>query len=269
MDQQERSTFFKEHGYLHVQKVFTAGEVTELQGELDVLLRDWATISPGWSGDWRKDYMDEETEKQSKLIHLHDLQYYSDAWNQAVNNPVLVQVLADLLGENVELHHTTLHIKPSQTGHPFPMHQDMAFYEHETDQYVDVLLHLDDTCHENGEIRFLDGSNKLGYLNHVTSDNSGPCTPYLPTDKYLLEDTVPVPAKKGDIVCFNVNTIHGSYINQTQNMRRLIRMGYRNPLNRQLKGQSLNRPGRIVHGRRPLGSLAPVVEEEKDFSLLV
>ena len=40
-------------------------------------------------------------------------------------------------------------------------------------------------------------------------------------------------------------------------MRRMIRMGYRNPENKQFNGQSCTRPGRMVAGRRPLGCLAP------------
>jgi len=59
-------------------------------------------------------------------------------------------VIAELIGPAVELHHSTMHIKPPQAGHPFPMHQDWAFYKHEDSRYIDALVHLDDTCHDNG-----------------------------------------------------------------------------------------------------------------------
>ena len=195
--------------------------------------------------------MDEQTEKKSQLIALHDLQYYSAAWSRAVLKPKLAGAMADLIGPTVELHHSTLHVKPPETGHPFPMHQDWAFYKHATNQYVDVLVHLDDTRHEDGEIRFLDGSHKLGALEHVTKDEQGNlCTPHLPTNKFRLEDTVAVPAKRGDIVCFNIHTIHGSHINTTDRMRRLVRLGYRAPENEQSEGQSKGRPCWIVWGKR-------------------
>lgn len=194
--------------------------------------------------------MDASTEKKSKLVALHDLQFYSQAWCQAVMHPVLVDAMADLLGPNVEFEHTTLHAKPPETGHPFPMHQDWAFYEHEDDRYVDVLIHLDDTDDNNGCIRFLDGSHKLGPLKHVTETKDGPCTPHLSTDKYRLEDTVPGPARRGDVVCFNVLTIHGSHINKTSRMRRLVRVGYRHPENVQTSGRTLGRPSMMVRGMR-------------------
>ena len=247
---QEQVNSYQEHGFLHIPKVFTPQETDELADELDRLVQDWSFTSPGWTGPWRQAYMNPEIEKQSKLTAMHDLHLYSSAWARAVTNPRLVTAIAQLIGPNVELHHSTMHIKPPQTGHPFPMHQDHPFYAHENERYVDVLVHLDDTSHENGEIRFLDGSHKMGALEHITMTDDGPCTPHLPTDQYRLEETVPVPAKRGDVVCFCYYTIHGSYINTTRQPRRMVRVGYRDPHNRQVYGQSMGRPGLIVTGYR-------------------
>jgi hypothetical protein len=251
----EQVDFYNEQGYLHIPQMFTQEETDELAEHLDWLIETWAIKDQGWTGPWRKKYMDEATEKKSQLIALHDLQYYSDAWARAVVKQKLAAAMADLLGPVVELHHSTLHVKPPESGHPFPMHQDWAFYKHATGSYVDVLVHLDDTRHENGEIRFLAGSHKQGALEHITIDPSTGkgCTPHLPTDKYRLEDTVAVPAKRGDVVCFNIHTIHGSYINTTPKNRRLVRLGYRSPDNQQTEGQSNGRPCWIVWGKRPKG----------------
>jgi ectoine hydroxylase-related dioxygenase (phytanoyl-CoA dioxygenase family) len=246
----EQITFFNERGYLRIPEVFTPQETDELAVELDRLIREWATNEAGWTGPWRKVYMDDATEKKSTITAMHDLQFYSAAWCRAVTKPRLAQAMSDLLGPNVELHHTTMHVKPPETGMPFPMHQDWAFYQHADGRYVDVLVHLDDTYHENGEIRFLDGSHKLGALPHVTRTAEGPCTPHLPTDAYRLEETTAVPARRGDVVCFSIHTIHGSHLNTTDKPRRLVRVGYRAPENVQTQGQSIGRPGLIVHGHR-------------------
>jgi hypothetical protein len=260
---QEQINFYNEHGYLHIPQVFTPQEISELSDELDRLVQEWAFTSEGWTGPWRQAYMDPDTEKKSKLTAMHDLQFYSDAWMRAVTNPRLVGAMSDLLGPNVELHHSTLHIKPPQTGHPFPMHQDNPFYEHSDGRYIDVLVHLDDTFHENGEIRFLDGSHKMGALKHVTQMPDGkPCTPHLPFSDYKLEDTVPVPAKRGDVVIFNIYTIHGSYINQTKKPRRLVRVGYRDPQNLQVEGQSYGRPNLMVKGYRTRREGQPLFSQE-------
>ena len=107
------------------------------------------------------------------------------------------------------------------------MYQDNLFYIHENGRFIDTLVHLDDTCHENGEIRFLAGSHKNGFLEHITELEDGTaCTPHLPTDEHHLEDTVLAPAKAGDVVLSCINTVHGSYINQTKKPRRLVRIGF-------------------------------------------
>ncbi len=60
-----------------------------------------------------------------------------------------------------------------------------------------------------------------------------------------------MPAKAGDVVVFNILTIHGSHMNQTDEMRRLVRVGYKHPLNMQTRGQSAGRPNLMVKGQRP------------------
>lgn len=241
---------YREQGFLHIPSIFDAEHLAALRADMDWMIDTWASAGAGWSGPWRKAYMDAQTEKKSKLIAMHDLHFYTEAWMRAVTHAKLCAAMGDLLDGCVELHHSTMHVKPPETGHPFPMHQDWAFYQHEDGRYIDVLVHLDDTRHENGEIRFLAGSHKNGPLEHVTFAEGKNCTPHLPTDEYRLDDTVAVPAKAGDVVIFNIHTIHGSYINVTDKMRRLVRVGYRHPDNRQITGQSMGRPGLMVVGKR-------------------
>jgi ectoine hydroxylase-related dioxygenase (phytanoyl-CoA dioxygenase family) len=247
----EQVAFYQEHGYLHLPGVFTEAETAELRADLDWMLSTWA-YRHEWTGGWRHELMDAETEKQAKIDIMHDLQLIAGSWARATAKPNLAGAMSDLLGGGpVELHHSTMHVKPPETGMPFPMHQDFPFYQHTDGRYVDCLFHLDDTSHENGEIRFLPGSHKHGALNHIDVSDGVLCTPYLPTDQYRLEDTVAVPAKAGDVVCFSIHTIHGSHINTTSEPRRLVRVGYRHPDNVQLAGQSAGRAGPIVWGRRP------------------
>ena len=69
----ERVGFFWQHGYLHIPQVFTEEEINQMTTDLDWMIDVWAHNTPGWSGPWRKTYMDKETEKKSKLIAMHDL----------------------------------------------------------------------------------------------------------------------------------------------------------------------------------------------------
>jgi len=157
--------------------------------------------------------------------------------------------VADLLGcKAVELHHSTLHAKSPDSGAPFPMHQDLPFYPHADNRYVDALVHVDDADERSGCIKFLAGSHRLGKLEHIMGEG---VSPHLPTDTYRIEDAVSVPAKSGDVVLFSLWTIHGSAVNHSGRWRRIVRLGFRDPNNRQEGGQGLNRPGYMVRGVRP------------------
>ncbi|MEC8260236.1 MAG: phytanoyl-CoA dioxygenase family protein, partial [SAR324 cluster bacterium] len=70
----KHSEFFWEKGYLHLPGIFSEQEVHSLTEDLVWMMDSWAENTPGWSGPWRKKYMDAETDSRSKLIAMHDLQ---------------------------------------------------------------------------------------------------------------------------------------------------------------------------------------------------
>jgi phytanoyl-CoA hydroxylase len=245
----EQYDFFHENGFLRLEQVYTPDEIACMSDELNYVMQTFAEWSPGWVGPWRKEYLTEEEDKKSVLVAIHELQHYSAAWNRAISKPELVEPISRLLDSDaLELHHVTLHAKSPGAGTPFPMHQDLPFYPHEDNRYVDALVHLDDADEEAGCIKFLAGSHKLGKLEHIMGEG---VSPHLPTDKYRLQDAVSVPAKKGDVVLFTLWTIHGSAVNKSGRWRRLVRLGFRDPQNLQVGGQALNRPGYMVKGVRP------------------
>ena len=85
----DQIAFFHEHGYLHLPAVFDAEETAQLREDLDWLIRVWANVGVGWTGPWRKQIMDLDTEAKSKLIAMHDLHFYTDAWMRAVTKPTI------------------------------------------------------------------------------------------------------------------------------------------------------------------------------------
>lgn len=241
---------FREQGFLRLEQVYSPAEVARLGEELDHVIHTFADWGAGWKGPWRGEYMDAEQDRRAVLVAIHELHHYSAAWYRAIGQPALTEALGQLLESDcVELHHTTLHAKPPDGGAPFPLHQDLPFYEHEDGlKYLDVLVHLDDADEESGCIRFLPGSHRLGPLRHVLGPETAP---HLPTGEYRLDEAVSVPARAGDVVIFTLWTVHGSNVNRSGAWRRVVRMGYRHPANPQVAGQAMGRPGVIVRGVRP------------------
>ena len=171
---------------------------------------------------------------------------HAPAWARAILNPRLAASVADLIGPEVEFHHRVLHAKGPEFGTPFPMHQDNPFYEHTDGRYLDALVHVDAATEENGCLKFLAGSHRLGPLRHVQEG-----APHLPPDEYPLASAVSCPAEAGDVILFSIYTIHGSALNRTSGWRRLVRISYRNPANLQVAGAYLGRAGVMVQGIRP------------------
>ncbi len=243
----DQVAFYNERGYLRLPGVFSPAEVEFQSLELERLIDEWAQHGVGWRGPWRKAYMSAEDDARTQLAAMHELQNYSEAFMRAVVNDRLTGAVADLIGPNVELHHTTLHAKAPGMGTPFPMHQDHPFYEHEGPAYVDAIVHVDAAAEANGCLQFLEASHTQGPLPHIRGPES---SPHLPTDQYRLEDAVSVPADAGDVVFFSYYTVHGSAPNRTDQWRRLVRFGYRDPDNVQTAGQGLGRDGLIVRGQK-------------------
>ena len=67
---------FWNQGFLHLPAVYTKKEIDEMTLDVEWMMVHWAENTPGWSGPWRKKYMDPETDKKSRLIAMHDLQFY-------------------------------------------------------------------------------------------------------------------------------------------------------------------------------------------------
>lgn len=245
----EQIAFFREQGYLRLEQVYSADELAAMSAELDYVIHTFANWGAAWRGPWRKEYLDKELDRKATLVAIHELQHYSAAWTRAVTSPRLAEPVAELLGTDaLELHHVTLHAKPPDAGAPFPMHQDLPFYPHEDGRYVDALVHLDDADEESGCLKILAGSHHAGKLPHITGPDTAP---HLPTDRYRIEDAVSVPARAGDVVVFYLWTVHGSAVNRSGRWRRLVRLGFRDPRNRQEGGQAMGRPGLMVKGVRP------------------
>jgi phytanoyl-CoA hydroxylase len=206
--------FYEENGYLLVPGVFDAGEVEEMRDAIARILESVegtaADRNHRWSG----------VDETLQLKGFHDLQYHDAVFTRLVAHPRLVGVLTDLIGPNVQLHHSKMLVKPPEQGAPFPMHQDQPYFPHERHSLVAASVHLDDTDEENGCLHVIPGSHRLGPL-EATGDAH--------TVDYPLESGVPCPAGVGDVLFFNYLTIHGSGTNRSTRTRRNVLFQYRDP----------------------------------------
>jgi phytanoyl-CoA hydroxylase len=234
--------FYREHGYLHVRKLFDAGEVEEMRAAIDQILDGVEGTANDANHRWSA------ADKATVLKGFHNVQYHAGAFTRAVAHPRMVGVLTQLIGPNVQLHHTKMLVKPPEKGAPFPMHQDYPYFPHERHTMLAASIHLDDTDEENGCLHVVPGSHRLGPL-EPTGESNNLDTP--------LEEGTPVPCSAGDVLFFNYLTIHGSGVNVSTRTRRNVLFQYRDPEDLPLRTNGVEEHvdwghGLMVAGRNPV-----------------
>ena len=239
----EQIETYQRDGYLKVESLFTPEESAELASEMVRIIEEWGQETIGWHGPWRDRYLPEEERQNTKAVFLHNPHHYSAAWGRVIFHEAMLNCINQLLGGPIQWHHTVLHAKPPAMGTPFPMHQDYPFYPHDGPDFIDCLLHLDDTPLESGALRVVPGSHKLGPLEHVLGPDTAP---HLPLDKYHPDklDSISIPANTGDMIFFSYQTIHWSDCNRTDEWRKSVRFGYHTTAMRPI-GRAEDNPHRI------------------------
>lgn len=257
--------FYRETGYLLSKGVFTRGEAESFRDEARALVRrlmavsDPSVRSEGWTSGSKV------TDLPRELQHCHNVQFHSAVFSRLICDPRLVDRVADLIGSNVQLHHTKMFIKPPERGAPFPMHQDYPYFPHENHTMTAATIHFDDAPIEKGCIRVVPRSFKNGPYEHIHEGGS-----HLPVKEYPVAEATPCPAEAGDVLFFNYLTIHGSGLNTTDEPRTTLLVQMRDPSDRPLGLQHLSRgQGMMLRGIDPEADAdAHVTSESRYLSRL-
>ncbi len=243
--------FYQQNGYVVVRGVFNPAEVVELQRETEGLLtraqQAGRKTEATWQGDWREQAgIGNAAQTLTRVDSIHNVQNHSAFFSQMLFHPGLLEAAAELLGPDIQLHHTKLHAKPPAIGSPFPMHQDYSYFPHETNEILAAIVHIDAANVENGCVCLVPGSQKAGPL---PLDEGGQ---YLSIDDWPLEKAVPIEAQAGDVLFFSYLMVHGSYTNTSNRDRRIVLFQLRSPTNHPLDQQHIS-PGQgmMLRGINP------------------
>ncbi|MFD0619541.1 phytanoyl-CoA dioxygenase family protein [Paenibacillus sp. GCM10027629] len=212
--------FYKENGYLLVKGVFNLEEVEEMRGAVERIIQRAAQSKADWNAAWQGEYLPPEQLKKLVLKGFHDVHYHDASFTRAVVHPNMRAVLTQIIGPNVQLHHSKMLVKPPENGAAFPMHQDYPYFPHANHSMLAASVHLDYADEENGCLRVIPGSHKAGSLPHLGSH-------YLNHKEYPTKDGTPCIAEAGDVLFFNYLTIHGSDPNRSSRTRRNVLFQYK------------------------------------------
>ena len=218
----EEKAFYVENGYVVVRGLLSKAEAAEYRRESHALaerLQAVRSIDATWGSAPKTNGA-----QKTLVLHCHDVQYQSAAFSRLLMNDRLTGAASDIIGPNVQLHHTKMFIKPPEKGSPFPLHQDCPFFPHANHSMIAAIVHFDDAPLEKGCVRVVPGSYKRGLLPHI-----GEGSWHLPPDEYPIDSAVPVPAEAGDVLFFSYLTIHGSGVNTSNEARTTVLIQMRDP----------------------------------------
>ncbi|MDH5575976.1 MAG: phytanoyl-CoA dioxygenase family protein, partial [Nitrospirota bacterium] len=147
----------------------------------------------------------------------------NDVFAKATRRAAIFDRLEDFFKDNIYVYHNKITLKyPGMVG--FRYHQDYAYWYGMGNLYPDmatVLIAVDGMTRENGCLKILEGSHKMGRIDHVFDDgvsDSGVCPERLEVIKKRLPEVF-VELESGDVVMFHCNTLHGSDDNESSHSR--------------------------------------------------
>jgi hypothetical protein len=200
--------FFNENGYLKNIPTFDEAGARENREYFDGLLAKVA--AEGKDSYSINGY-------HTRLAGIYDL----------VKNPLILEFVRDLLGPDFICWGTHYFCKLPGDPKIVAWHQDASYWPLTPSKTVTVWLAIDDADEENGCMRVIPGSHKLGHLTYRPSD---------PSEQNVLNQTVENAEQYGDPVAFEMKAgeislhsdllLHGSKPNLSDRRRCGLTMRY-------------------------------------------
>lgn len=145
----------------------------------------------------------------------------SRAYYEAMAESRMAEVVADLIGPDVKLHHTKINSKLPGAATEVKWHQDFCFTPHSNSDVITALLMVDDVTEENGPLEVAPGSHR-GDLFPIWHD--GVFTGAIDDDTAagMQKDAVRCLGPAGSVCLMHTRLAHGSAPNRSPDPRTLF-----------------------------------------------
>jgi phytanoyl-CoA hydroxylase len=243
----EQRAAYEANGYLVFPELLDADELARLRQALADVLRE----SEGLTQTNDKFSITQTDDGGYSVRRIFEPIARHPAFHDLVLNPRILDVVENLIGPNIQLHHTKLNLKPPSSREArFEWHQDYPFFPHTNFDLLAVMVYFDDSTEENGCLTIIPGSHKDGPRNHLFAKD-GAFSSQL-EQKRVVEDParwlrVPVPA--GGMELHHCNMLHSSTANRGTRPRTAMVIQYRAADNAELGGDK----GRAHNGLQVRG----------------
>ena len=216
MLQQQQIDTYHRHGYITVEKVFSAKEIDDLRRASDEFVEksrettehtDLFDLEPGHSAD------------QPRLRRLKSPERHHSAFDKTFRDDRVLDMLEQLIGPGIRHFGSKLNMKSAGFGSAVEWHQDYAFTPRTNDDILVVGVPLDDMDEDNGCLLVVPGSHRGPIYSH---HQDGVFVGAVSEPDFDPDPVVAVELKAGDISIHHCRILHASRPNT--NLKRSRRL---------------------------------------------
>ena len=217
--------FFREYGYLVIDRVFDDEEVEAAIDGMMMLLEegyeDLIHFEPGLVDDETDPSEFSPAEKHDLVRKFMGFVDHSEGMRAPSEKPELLELLSKLVDGEPERFADQGMIKPPG-GREKPWHQDKAYFETALDTpVVGVWIALDPALPENGCMHIIPGSHREGPVVHFDRRDWQICDTDVQVDRDVM-----VPLEPGGVLLFDGLIHHGTPPNESGLRRRAMQFHY-------------------------------------------
>ena len=111
--------------------------------------------------------LEEDPVRFNNVRKIWNLTRYDELFKELARHPKILDVVHSLLGPDLKIYVDQTLCKPARVGSAKPPHQDSAYWVNiDPPNLVICWIALDDATEDNGCMRFISGSHKLGVIEH-------------------------------------------------------------------------------------------------------
>ncbi|MDJ1017502.1 MAG: phytanoyl-CoA dioxygenase family protein, partial [Paracoccaceae bacterium] len=109
---------FEEQGYYLAKGLFRPDEVAALDKDFDRIVRQLNASGEVVDATWDGGEAEKIAQAGDVILHTHNVQKYSRTWLNAFLNERFLDVVSEIIGDDIVLHHSKLFQKPPENGSP-------------------------------------------------------------------------------------------------------------------------------------------------------
>ncbi len=214
---------YREEGFIVVENVLSAEEVTALRAVTDGFVERARAVS---EHDDVYDLEPSHSAAEPRVRRIKNPHAQHDVYAGIMRHPKVLAILQQLVSPAIRFDTSKLNMKAAGYGAAVEWHQDWAFYPHTNDDLCAVGVMMDDCAVENGPLLCVPGSHKGPVFDHHSDGYfCGAIDPETPG--LAVETAKPCIGPAGSISIHHARTTHGSALNTSDKMRRLLLFQYR------------------------------------------